>query len=128
METKCDIKKVYTPRKADKGHSHMLKYNGFSQAKTAETVPQNPTHTKPAVVAVFIQQAATTVTYTQPITIPATAPTQPVVTISGQLQQVPKFCALCTPMGRQCPSNYLLPIHPKWSDPEEEEKHLNKQK
>ena len=38
-----------------------------------------------------------------------------------------KFCALSTPVGGQCPNNYLLPIHPEWSDLEEEEKDLNKQ-
>ena len=63
----------------------------------------------------------------QPVTIPATLPTQPVVTMSGQTLQVPQFCALCTLIGRQCPNNNLMPIHPEWSDPEEEEKDLNKQ-
>ena len=49
------------------------------------------------------------------------------VTVSGQSQQLPKLYALCTTIGRQCPNNYLLPIHPEWSDPEEEEKDLNEQ-
>ena len=57
-------------------------------AKTVETMPQNPALTQPAVVAVPIQQAATTFTYTQPITIPATGSTQPVVTVSAQSQQI----------------------------------------
>ena len=49
------------------------------------------------------------------------------VTTSGQPQQLPKFCSLCTPTGRPCPNNFLLPIHQEWSDPEEEKKDLNKQ-
>ena len=49
------------------------------------------------------------------------------VTTSEQPQQFPKYCALCTPTGRQCLNNYLLPIHPEWSNSEEEEKDLNKQ-
>ena len=56
METKHDIKKLCEQRKADKGHSQM-----FTQARTVETMPQNPTFTQPAVVAVPMQQAATTV-------------------------------------------------------------------
>ena len=59
--------------------------------------------------------------------IPVTSPTQPVVTTTGQPQQFPKFCALCTNLGRQYPNNYLLPIHPEWSDPQEEEKYFSKQ-
>ena len=102
-------------------------YNMLSQGKTANTMPQNPTLVQPAVVAIPIQQAATTVTCVQPVTILATVPNQPVITASWQPQQFPKFCALYTPVGRQCPNNYLLPIHPEWSDPEEEEKDLNKQ-
>ena len=49
------------------------------------------------------------------------------VSTSGQTQQVPNFFVLCTPIGKQCPDNYLLPIHPEWSDSEEEEKDLNRQ-
>ena len=49
------------------------------------------------------------------------------VTIAGQPQKFPTFCALCTLIGRQCPNNYLFPINPEWSDPEEEEKDINKQ-
>ena len=127
METKCNIKKLYKAREVDRGSSEKFRYNGLAQAKTVETTSHNPTLTQPAAVAIPTQQAATTVTYAQPVTIPVTAPTLPVVTASGQPQQVPKFCALCTPIGRQCPNNYLLPIHPEWSDPEEEEKDPNKQ-
>ena len=47
----------------------------FTQAKTAETMPKNPAFTQPALVAVPIQQAATRMTYMQPITRPVTAPT-----------------------------------------------------
>ena len=57
----------------------------------------------------------------------ATAPTHSVATTSGQPQQSPKLCPLCTPIGRQCPNNYILLIHPECSDPEEEKKDLNKQ-
>ena len=53
-------------------------------------MPQNPILTQPALVAVPIQQAATTVTYMQPIMIPATVPTQLMVTIAGQpIRRVP---------------------------------------
>ena len=38
----------------------------------------------------------------------------------------PKYCALCTPTGRQCLNNYILSIHLEWSDPEEK-KDLSKQ-
>ena len=109
-----------------KGCSEMFQYQGLAQAKTAETMPQNPTPTHPASVAVPIQQADTTVTYVQPVTVPGTAPTQSVITTSGQPQQLPNLCALCTTIGRECLNNFLLPIHPEWSDPEEEEKDLNK--
>ena len=122
-----DIKKLCKPRKADKAHSQMFQYNGLAQAKTVETMSQNSTLTQPTAVALPIQQVATTGTYTQPITISATVPTQPVVTIAGQPQQFPTFCALCTPIGRQCLNNCLLPIHPEWSDSEEEKKGLKEQ-
>ena len=52
---------------------------------------------------------------------------KPRVTTSRQPQQIPNFCALCTPIGKQCLNNYLLPIHPEWSDPEEEEKDIGRQ-
>ena len=120
-ETKYKIRKLCKLRKADKGHSQRFQYNGFAPVKIAETTSQNPILTQPAVVAVPMQQMATTVTYIQPITIPATAPTQLIVTVAGQPKMFPKFCALCTPIGRQCPNNYLLPIHTNWSDPEKEE-------
>ena len=55
------------------------------------------------------------------------APTQPLVNASGQPQQLHKFYALCANLGRQCLNNYLLSIHPEWSDSEEEEKDLIKQ-
>ena len=84
-ETKCDIKKLCNPRKAAKGHSQRFQHDGFAQAKTSQTAPQNHILTQPVVVAVPMQQAATTVTYTLPITIPATAPTQPMVPVAGQL-------------------------------------------
>ena len=127
-ETKHDIMKLHKPRKVDKGHSEIFQFNRFAQAKTAKTMPQDPTVTQPtALVAIPIQQTATTVTYAQPVTILATVPTQPVVTASEQPQQLPKFCALCTSTGRQCPNNYLLPIHSEWSDSEEEERDFNKE-
>ena len=60
METKCDIKKLCKPRKAHKGHSKMCQYNEFVQAKTVETMPQNPAVIQPVqLVAIPIQQAAT---------------------------------------------------------------------
>ena len=92
-------------------------------------MPQDPTVTEPnAPVAIPVQQTAITVTYVQPVTVPAVTPTQLMVTVSKQPQQFPNFCGLCTPAGRQCLNNYLLPIHPEWSDDsEEEEKDLNKQ-
>ena len=121
METKFNIKKLCKPRRVEKRYPEMFQYNRLAKAKTVETVPQNPKLVQPATVAIPIQQAATTVTYVQAITIPATTPTQPVVTTSDQPQQVPQFCALCKPTGRQCPNNYLLPIHPEWSDPKQEE-------
>ena len=39
---------------------------------------------------------------------------------------IPKICALCMPVGRQCLINYQLPVHPEQTDPEEE-KDLSKQ-
>ena len=80
----------------------MFQYNRFAQVTTLETTPQDTTVTQPtALVAIPIQQTATKVTYAQPVTIPAAAPTQPVVTTSEQPQHFPKFCALCTTTGRQ---------------------------
>ena len=97
----------------------------FTKVKIAETAPQNPILTQTVVVAVPMQQAATTVTYTLPITISGMVPTQLMVPIAGQPQKFSKFCALCTPIGWQFPNNSLLPIHPERSDTEGEE---NKQK
>ena len=77
-------------------------------------------------VAIPIQQVANTVTYVQPVTISATAPTHLIVTTSAQHQQFPKFVPYVHPY-TQCTNNYLLHIHPEWSDPEEEKKELNEQ-
>ena len=123
-ETKFNIKKLCKPRTVDRRCTERFQYNGLAQGKTAETMHQNSTLVQPAVVAIPIQQAATTVTYAQPVLIPATVPTQPVVTTSGQPQKVQQFCALCTPIGIQCQNNYLMPLHPECSDPEEEEEGL----
>ena len=111
METKHNIEQMYKSRKVDKGCSEMLQYHRLAQAKTVETVPQNPTLTQPTSIAIPIQQAATTVTYTQPVTIPMTVPTQPVVTASGQPQQFQILCPMyfCR---KTVPNNYLLPIYP----------------
>ena len=84
METKHNIKELYKSRKVDKGCSERFQYNGLAQAKTAQTTTQNPTLTKPSLVAIPIQKAAPTVIYVQPVTIPSTAPTKAVVTASGQ--------------------------------------------
>ena len=62
--------------------------------------------------------------YAEPAT--ATVPTQPMTSIPKQSQQPQSFCSLCMPVGRQCPNNYILPMHPEWSDLEEE-KDLSKQ-
>ena len=84
MKTRCTIKKLCKPSKAGKGCSEMFQHNGLAQAKTAETMPQNPTVNQPTEwIAISIQQAASTVTYAQPFTIPAMAPTQPMVVASG---------------------------------------------
>ena len=47
--------------------------------------------TQTALVELPTQQAATMVTYAQPITIPAMVPTQPMVTASEEPQQFPKL-------------------------------------
>ena len=49
---------------------------------------------------------------------PPTAQAQPKI---GQSQSAPNFYKLCTPVGRKCWNSYILPNHPEWSDPEEEE-------
>ena len=62
----------------------MLQYNEFVHAIRVDTVPRNPRVTQPVeLVAIPIQQAATTVTYVQPVSIPAIVPTHPMVTASG---------------------------------------------
>ena len=90
----------------------------FLQAKAVETVPQNLTLIQPVLLAIPILQAPTIGTQAQPVT--AMVPTEPVATTSEQFEQCLKFGALCTPVGRQCPNNYILPVYPEWSDPEEE--------
>ena len=76
METKYDLKEKHKPRKVGKEHSEMFQYNGFAQAKTAETMPHIPTVMHPtALVAIPIQQMDTEATYVQPVTIPAVVPT-----------------------------------------------------
>ena len=117
MEIRCDIKKL------GKGDRRCFQYQGFHQDKTVKTVPQNPTLTQPALVAIPILQVLSIGTYAQPVA--AIVPTQPVTTTSEQSQQFPKFCALCMSVGRQWPNNYLLPVHPEWSD-QEEQKDLNR--
>ena len=54
----------------------------------------------------------------QPAT--ATAPTQPMAATPKQPPQFQQFCALSTPVRRQCPNNDILHVHPEWSDLEEE--------
>ena len=113
-------------RKVDKRCLETFQYHGLAQAKTAETMSLNPTLAQPALVVIPIQQAATTITYVQLVTSNNTLPSQCQPHLDSP-NRVPKFCALCTSIGRQCPNNYLLPIHPEWSNSEEEEKDLNRQ-
>ena len=108
------------------GDKKCIQYQGFLQTKAVETIPQNPTLTQPTLIAIPILQVATIGTYVQPGMV--TTPTQPVATTSEQPQQVPHVCALYMSIGRQFQNNYLLPIHPEWSNPEEEKDHNKQQK
>ena len=114
-ESRHDIKKP------GKGNKRCFQYHGSINVRAAETVPQIPVLIQPAVP---IFQAPTEGIYAQPVT--ATAPTQPMTTIPRPPHLSQNCCALCMPVGRQCQNNYMLPMHPEWSDPEEE-KDLSKQ-
>ena len=75
-----------------------------------------------------ILQAPTVDTFAEHVT--TTVPTQPMTNITEQPKQSQNFCALCTAVGWQCPNNYMLPIHPEWSDLEDEKdlsNHENKE-
>ena len=72
------------------------------------------------------QQAEASFTFTQPATVPV-VPTQPLVTMSNQAQKSPRYCVICTPTGKQCPSKYPMPLKSDWSDSEQEENETNKQ-
>ena len=36
--------------------------------------------------------------------------------LPAQSQKSPKYCALCTPAGKLCPTEYLKPFKSDWSD------------
>ena len=50
-------------------------------------------------------------------TVPA-MPTKSLVATSDQ--KFPSYCATCTPLGKQCPTTYPIPLNPTWSNSEEE--------
>ena len=60
-------------------------------------------------------------TLTQPAAVSAT-PAPLMETLAAQSQKPPKYCAICTPAGKLCPTEYPLPIKADWSDDSEEEK------
>ena len=38
---------------------------------------------------------------------------------------MPGYCVTCMPLGKQCPTNYLMPFNPNWSDSEREGEEWN---
>ena len=52
----------------------------------------------------------------------APTPTQPA---KASTTQSPKYCAICTPLGKLCPSEY--PITADWQDDSEKEEESQKQ-
>ena len=112
----CDITKS---RKGDKRH---FQFQGSIEARAAETKPPNFCIYKTC-------SAHTTTTHHRHLcTAHYCNSTYPANDKHTQMAPtIPELFALCTPMGRQSPNKYMLPIHPEWSDPKEEEKDLNKQ-
>ena len=47
--------------------------------------------------------------------------------MSEQTQKSLGYCAICTPVGKICPTEYPIPLKSDWSDSEEEEKDTNEQ-
>ena len=69
-------------------------------------------------------------TFTQPARVTATVPFVPniPVTIPSQTQKMPGYCATCTPLGKQCPTNYPMTPNPNWSNSEGKEGDWNSDK
>ena len=114
--TKHNIDKLSQSRKVNVGYyPPEFKWNWVGQAtfptqsKAAEAAAQalmveRPTQKSVACFS-FMQQATATV--------PA-MPTKPSVTISDQKSL--NYCVTCTPLGKQCPTTYPMPLNPNWSD------------
>ena len=95
--------------------SHIFQYNWPTQAREAEATSQGP------MVVIPTLQTEASFTFKQPATVPAVS-TQPSVTMSDQTQNSPGYCVTCTPVRKQCPTKYLMPLKSDWSDSEKEEK------
>ena len=61
----------------------------------------------------------------QPAAATALIVPYPLVTIPSQTQKMPSYCVTCTPLGKQCPTNYPMPLNPNWSDLEGEQEDWN---
>ena len=85
----------------------------LTQSKEAEDAAKATMVTTP------MHQAVASFTFMQPATAPAMQ-SKSLVTISNQIS--PSYCATCTPLRKQCPTTYPMPIN--WSESNEEEKDL----
>ena len=94
-------------------HPTIFQQNWLAQAREAKATAQAPT------VVILTQQAEMSFTFTQPATAPV-AHTQPLITMSNQTQKSPGFCATCTPVRKQCHTEYPMALKLDWSDSEEE--------
>ena len=94
--------------------------NCLVQVREVEATSQVP------MVVISTQQAEGSFTFMQSATVPS-APTQPLVTMPNQTQKSPGYCLTCTPVRKQCPTEYPMPLKPDWTDSEEEEKDLKEQ-
>ena len=101
--TRCNIDKLSKPRKINMGyHPTFSQQNWLSQTREAEVSSQAPIYAQPPALAVILTQ--------QPATVSA-VPTKPLVTMSDQIKKsYPGYCAKCTPVRKQSPKDYPMPL------------------
>ena len=73
----------------------------------------------------FTQPATATVVVTATATTAVPFASNPPITVFSQTQQRSTYCVTCTPLGKQCPMTYHMPLNRHLSDLEEENEDFN---
>ena len=111
---KCNIEKHSKLRKVNVGYYPPA----FQQNWVRHTFPTQPKAAEATFQASSVpsQQREALLTFLQAATVTATAAVpdvpNPPVTISSQTQKMPGYCVTCMPLGKQCPTNYPMPLNP----------------